>query len=176
MYTGQSTIAKTWGYLAAASLATAACGTGGRASSEPVREREQPLTSPPRFDHVVVVIDENHSYSAVVGSSSAPYINNTLIAGGALFTNSVAITHPSQPNYLALFSGSTQGVVDDTCPPPGSPYTTPNLGAALLANGFTFAGYSEDLPAVGSTVCNNLQYWRKHNPWVNWQGTGTNQL
>jgi acid phosphatase len=138
-----------------------------------------PVTPPaaalPRPDHVVIVVEENKSYSQIIGNASAPYINS-LAAQGALFTSSYALVHPSQPNYLALFSGSTQGVTDSTCPPPGSPYTTPNLGAALLARGFTFGGYSEDLPAVGSTVCNNLQYWRKHNPWVNWQGTGTNQL
>jgi phosphatidylinositol-3-phosphatase len=134
-----------------------------------------PATTLPRPDHVVIVVEENKSYSQIIGSPLAPYVNS-LAAQGALFSSSYALVHPSQPNYLALFSGSTQGVVDSTCPPPGSPYTTPNLGAALLAKGLTFAGYSEDLPAIGSTVCNNLQYWRKHNPWVNWQGTGTNQL
>ena len=132
-------------------------------------------TPPPRPDHVVIVVEENKSYSQIIGNASAPYLNS-LAAQGALFTGSYALVHPSQPNYLALFSGSTQGVTDSTCPAPGSPYTTPNLGAALLAKGFTFGGYSEDLPAVGSTVCSNLQYWRKHNPWVNWQGAGTNQL
>ena len=51
---------------------------------------------------------ENHSNTDVIGNSAAPYINS-LAAGGANFTQSYAITHPSQPNYLALFSGSTQG-------------------------------------------------------------------
>jgi hypothetical protein len=51
-------------------------------------------------------------YSQIIGNSNAPYINS-LATSGALFTNSFAVTHPSQPNYLALFSGSTQGVTDD---------------------------------------------------------------
>jgi acid phosphatase len=126
--------------------------------------------SPPRPDHTVLVIEENHDYSQIIGSASAPYINS-LASQGALFTQSAGVTHPSQPNYLHLFSGSAQGVVDDTCPPPGSPYSTPNLGSELLAAGFTFSGYSEGLPSAGSTTCSSgsapTTYQRKHNPWVN---------
>ena len=69
----------------------------------------------PRPAHVVVVVEENHGYSQIIGSSQAPYIN-TLASQGALFTNSSGIAHPSQPNYLAIFSGSTQGIIDDSCP------------------------------------------------------------
>ena len=50
--------------------------------------------------HIVVVMEENHSYNEIIGSSSAPYINS-LANAGALFTQSFAITHPSEPNYLA---------------------------------------------------------------------------
>jgi phosphatidylinositol-3-phosphatase len=130
---------------------------------------------PPRPDHVVIVIEENHDYSQIIGSTAAPYLN-ALAGEGGLFTNSHAVTHPSQPNYLELFSGSDQGVSDDTCPPPGAQYTAANLGAELLAGGFTFEGYSEDLPNVGSLTCSSASYARKHAPWVDWQGTGTNQL
>jgi hypothetical protein len=121
--------------------------------------------SVPRPDHVVIVIEENHSYAEIIGNLQAPYMN-TLAQQGALFTNSFGVTHPSEPNYLALFSGSTQGVTDDGCT-----YTfgTVNLGRLLLDAGFTFGGFSEDLPSTGSTVCNFLKYFRKHNPWVNWQ-------
>ena len=58
--------------------------------------------------HVVVVIMENHSFSEIIGSPNAPYINNTLAANGAVLTNHHAVEHPSQPNYLDLFSGSDQ--------------------------------------------------------------------
>lgn len=122
--------------------------------------------SPPRPDHVVIVIEENKDYAQIIGSASAPYINS-LAAAGALFTQSTANTHPSQPNYLHLFSGSAQGVTNDNCPPPGSPYSTPNLGSELLAAGFTFAGYSQTMPSAGYTGCSSGDYWRKHNPWVN---------
>ena len=63
------------------------------------------VAAPPTPDHVVIVIEENHAYTQIIGSSSAPYINS-LAAGGALMTQSFGITHPSQPNYLDLYSGS----------------------------------------------------------------------
>src|SRR5262245_45099820 len=95
----------------------------------------------PRPDHVVIVIEENHSYAQIIGSPSAPYINS-LAAGGALMTQSYAITHPSQPNYVAFFSGATQGVTTDSMYP-HSLFTAPNLGTKLLGAGLTFGGYSE---------------------------------
>jgi phosphatidylinositol-3-phosphatase len=125
--------------------------------------------------HVVVVIMENHSYSEIIGSPNAPYLNNTLAANGAVLTNSRAVEHPSQPNYLDLFSGSNQGSHDDALPA-GQPFSTPNLGALLQAQGLTFATYSEDLPSVGfngdsyTTVAGQNQYQRKHNPAANWMG------
>src|SRR5262249_46850507 len=61
----------------------------------------------PQLSHVVVAIFENHKRSSIIGSSNAPYING-LAGQGANFSQSFAITHPSQPNYLALYSGSTQ--------------------------------------------------------------------
>ena len=129
-------------------------------------------TGIPRPDHVLIVIEENHSYSEVIGVATAPFINNTLVAGGALMTSSYAITHPSQPNYLAFFSGSTQGVTTDSVYP-HSQFTAPNLGAKLIYAGFTFGGYSETMPSVGydgaSAGTAPAVYKRKHNPWVNWQ-------
>jgi len=119
----------------------------------------------PQFDHVVVVVMENHSFGEIVGSASAPYINS-LAAQGATFTSSFAIEHPSQPNYADLFSGANQGMTNDTCLV-GSPLASDNLGSQLIAANFSFTGYSEDLPSAGSTICISGLYARKHNPWVN---------
>jgi hypothetical protein len=112
---------------------------------------------------VLVAIEENHGYSDIIGSPAAPYINS-LAQQGALFTNSHGNEHPSQPNYLDLFSGSNQGITNDSCP---HTFSTQNLGSELIAAGLGFAGYSEDLPSIGSTVCSSGYYARKHNPWVN---------
>jgi hypothetical protein len=118
----------------------------------------------PRPDHVVVVIEENQAYPNVIGSPNAPYINS-LAKSGALFVNSSAITHPSEPNYLAFFSGSAQGVTDDSCP---FTFSSPNLGGELLKAGLSFGGYSESMPNAGYTGCEYASlYARKHNPWVN---------
>lgn len=116
----------------------------------------------PTPNHVIVVMEENHGYSQIIGSPSAPYIN-TLATQGALFTNSHAITHPSQPNYLALFSGSQQGITDDSCP---HTFSTQNEESELLTAGKTFVGYSEGLPGVGSEICTSGEYARKHVPWT----------
>ena len=102
--------------------------------------------SMPRPDHVVVVVMENRSYAEI--RAQAPFIND-LADRGALFTSSFAVTHPSQPNYFALFTGSTQGVKDNN----SYTFTGPTLASALRAKGYSFAGYVER----GSP--------RKHNPW-----------
>jgi hypothetical protein len=134
--------------------------------------------APHRYDHVVIVIEENTDYGQVIGDrAAAPFINE-LADNGVNFSQFYAITHPSQPNYLHLFSGDHQGVIDDTRPTT-YPWTTANLGAALLAAGATFAGYSEDLPFIGDRDTIGVDvviagvtyklYRRKHNPWANWQ-------
>ena len=96
----------------------------------------------PNYDHIVVVIEENHSFGDIIGSSAAPNIN-ALAASGANIVNAAtdpqgntsgshAVRHPSQPNYLELYSGSNQGTIQDGHPgstrpawPPGSLPTVP---------------------------------------------------
>ena len=132
----------------------------------------------PKYDHIVIVFEENKDYGQVIGSSNAPYINNTLLGTyhGVSLTNMYAEQHPSQPNYLAFFSGSNQGV-NDNGQHDLPPKTTPNLGASLLAKGYTFKGYAEDLPSVGYTGASHSyisrdDYVLKHCPWPNWQQFG----
>jgi PKD repeat protein len=121
------------------------------------------VTSVPRPDHIVIVLEENRAEQNILGNPDAPFINS-LAASGANMTSFFAETHPSQPNYLALFSGSTQGVTDDSCP---HAFATANLGAQVIGAGLDFTGYSESLPSVGYTGCTSGRYARKHNPWVN---------
>src|SRR4051812_43726811 len=142
--------------LALTSLALAA--TGLTAAASPA----QAATGVPRFDHIVLVMFENRAYSQINGVSGAPYFNS-LAAQGAKFTKSYAITHPSQPNYIALFSGSTQGVTSDDCP---KNYTGTNLQSQLSGAGLSFKGYSESMPSAGYTGCSSGNYQRKHNSWV----------
>jgi len=123
------------------------------------------VASPP--DHIVIVVEENHSFQQIIGNPDAPFLN-ALAAGGLHFTNFYAITHPSQPNYLHFFSGASQGVTSNAVPD-HAPFSTPNLASSLLAAGKTFIGYADGLPYVGSLDEASYSYFRKHNPWVNWQ-------
>ena len=146
----------------------------------------------PVYDHIVIVVEENKDWADIIGNSDAPYIN-MLASDGALFTRSFGLEHHSQGNYFWLFSGSNQGVgfVDNVpygCGEPpreypcveGYPFETSNLGQQLIANGHSFRGYSQSLPAVGSTVDKThygdhpdhdpsnprILYARKHVPWI----------
>jgi phosphatidylinositol-3-phosphatase len=122
----------------------------------------------PRPDHVVVVIEENRGYAQIMDKrNSASYIH-ALAKRGVLFTASYGVSHPSQPNYLALFSGSTQGIASNACP---HSFNTGNLASTLLDAGLSFASFAESLPAVGDVSCVSGAYQRKHNPVSNWQGT-----
>ena len=127
-------------------------------------------------DHIIIAILENHSYQQIIGSEAAPNIN-TLAADphSALFTRSFALEHPSQPNYLDLYSGSNQGVTDNGLPHV-NPFFSPNLGRQLLDAGKTFITYAEDLPYTGYNGITSGNYVRKHNPVANWMGTETNQV
>jgi hypothetical protein len=127
----------------------------------------------PKPAHIVIAVLGKHTYQQIIGSGDAPYIDS-LASIGALFTNSHGISTYSQPNYLDLFSGCDQGVTTDAFP--SSQFTSENLGASLITIGESFAGYSETLPSEGFTGNTSGDYTRRHAPWVNWQGTGPNQL
>jgi len=144
-------------------------------------------TAVPQYDHIVIVMEENTSYSQILGPSISPptafNLNNwptllqtpmlpaqdtyirSLARTSAVFTNAHAITHPSQPNYIALFSGSAQGVTSDATPT--AQFSAPSLGGQLIAAGKSFTGYAEDLPKAGYTGNDHGNYARRHNPWVN---------
>src|SRR5438045_6670917 len=104
----------------------------------------------PKPDHIVLVFEENKSFSDVIGSSNAPFINE-LAAQGASLAEMHAFHHPSQPNYIEFFAGtnavkiggSTHTFCDDSCIK--TPSNDPNLGGAFVKKGLTFTGFAEDL-------------------------------
>ncbi len=122
----------------------------------------------PRPEHIVVVIEENRGFSQIMAQKNRDSYIHALAQRGVLLTRSSGTSHPSQPNYLALFSGSTQGVSSNSCP---HQFKTDNLASALLDKDISFVSYAESLPAIGDTGCEAGAYRRKHNPIVNWQGT-----
>jgi phosphatidylinositol-3-phosphatase len=144
-------------------LALVLAGCGGESSAGPIVPTVP--GSVPRPDHVLVVVFENKNAEQIIGAPQAPYLTH-LARQGADLTDAHGETHPSQPNYLALLSGSTQGVTNDACPQELG--AAPTLVSQLRQAGKTFTGYSEGLPAPGFTGCRSPdgQYVRKHNPWV----------
>src|SRR4030088_2842510 len=120
----------------------------------------------PRFGHVLIVIMENKNYNGIIGRPDEARYINSLASGGALFSNSFAVAHPSQPNYLGLLSGSTLGVTNDNCP--RNFKNVPNLGAELIKARLRFAGYSESMPSAGYTGCRHglIGSAPRHNPWA----------
>jgi acid phosphatase len=134
----------------------------GCCATLPLGAQGLPKTAP---SHVVVVVMENHAASQIFGAPDAPYINS-LLPQSAVFTQSYAVAHPSEPNYLALFSGSTHRIDDDRCP---IELRGANLAQQLLQAGKTFVAYSEGLPWAGFAGCNAPGgYARKHAPWANY--------
>ena len=120
----------------------------------------------PQYDHVVVIMMSSHSPDTIVGSASAPYINGTLLPGGAQFSSASTLYAPAQPNYIVLLAGDNLGVTDDSCPI-AAQTTTDTLPRELVTAGFTFADFSEDLPMDGDTSCSSGDYVRSHNAVTN---------
>jgi phosphatidylinositol-3-phosphatase len=110
------------------------------------------------YTHVVWVVLENTSFSGVIGSSKAPYINKLARSCG-LATNFFAEDHPSLPNYLAMTSGSTQGISNDSGP------TARGIGArSLFAQlGSNWRSLSESMPSPCRRSDSGL-YIAHHNP------------
>ncbi len=120
----------------------------------------------PTFGHVYLIVFENHGFDAVVNGSEMPYLKG-LIRRGALATAYTAITHPSQPNYIALFSGDLHAITDDG----NYNVNAPNLADQLEARGKTWAVAAENVPEgcfPGATASGGPDgpgtYARKHEP------------
>jgi hypothetical protein len=112
--------------------------------------------------HVVVIVMENAEYGEVIGSPAAPYVN-ALARRYGLATQSFAITHPSLPNYLALTSGSTQGVSSDCTDCQVSARSTVEQ---LEAAGISWRAYLEDAPTPCFRGAGAGGYAKKHNPFL----------
>ena len=116
----------------------------------------------PAFDHIFVLIMENHSASQIIGSADAPFING-LVASYGLAANYTAVAHPSLPNYLALTGGSTFGVITDCT---GCFQNAPNIAVdRIAASGRTWRGYMESMPSP-AFVGDAYPYMQKHDPFV----------
>jgi acid phosphatase len=118
----------------------------------------------PHASHVVLVIEENHSYTDVIGSPAMPYFNQ-LASQNALATNYFADAHPSLPNYFMLTTGQTIAIDDSF----SGTVTVDTLAHELIGAGISWKVYAESLPSVGYTGADDFPYIKHHNPFVYFQ-------
>ncbi len=128
--------------------------------------------SVPHYDHIFLIVDENHGFSQIIGDPAAPNINALANTYG-LATSFFSVADPSAPNYVAMLGGNFFGIADDNA------YYThtvnkPSLMSQLEAAHLTWKGYLQSLPYAGfrgicyPVKCNGVPdldplYSAKHN-------------
>src|SRR5215470_3361190 len=146
--------------------------------------RETAAAAVPHYDHVFLLIEENHPYAGIIGNPAAPEIN-ALAADYGLATRYTGVADPSEPNYVAMLGGSTFGISsDDPYFFPDQTVDQPNLMSQLDAAGLSWKGYFQGMPYPGyrgycfPAKCNGIpdsdtQYVAKHNGIVNFANMQT---
>jgi hypothetical protein len=181
--------AATIAILAALALAIPVLARQGASAARPhASHRPKPTATPgpsastapgvPVFGHIFVIVMENEEATSIIGNSAAPYINSLAMHYGVA-TNYTAVAHPSEPNYLALWSGSTQGVADDGVYNFSSGTT---LGDQVEASGRSWHVAAENVPVsscyTGATASGGPDgtgtYARKHEPAISWTSVSGN--
>jgi phosphatidylinositol-3-phosphatase len=115
----------------------------------------------PTFGHVILVVEENHNYSEVIGNSAMPYLNS-LASQYGLATQYFANTHPSIGNYFMLTTGQLVTNDDGFSGTVG----TDNIVRNLIASGKTWKSYSENIPSTGYIGSDSYPYAKRHNPFA----------
>ncbi len=129
----------------------------------------------PAFDHIIVIMLENHSFSEINGNPDAPFLNGVTVAN-PVAVNYQGITHPSLPNYMATTGGDT--FFTTNCSIVAGGCTTPALSIVdrVEASGRSWKAYMEDVPGPCFTGDNypvfgvRPAYVEKHNPFIHFEG------
>jgi phosphatidylinositol-3-phosphatase len=132
-------------------LPASSIGSFAQAPSSCGRAPKHPAT----YRHVLVLVLENRGFSQVAGSS--PYLNRLARSCG-LADRYSAVAHPSLPNYLAMTSGSTDGISSDC--------TSCSTSARSIFEqlGANWRSYLESMPVPGYRGAEYGEYAKKHNP------------
>ena len=145
----------------ASPVTTPSAGATAQPSATP-----SPTTGVPAFTNVWIIVLENRDYTRVVGADDLPYING-LIDRYGLAESYFGVGRPSQPNYLAFFSGSTHGVTDNA----NHDIDAPTVVDQIEASGRTWREYAENVPSgcfKGGRALDGRdgpgEYRRKHAP------------
>ena len=127
-----------------------------------------PPVSQAHIKTVFIILMENKNWVQILGSSSAPYINNTLLpmASHAELYFNPPLVHPSLPNYLWLEAGINFGIFNDDPPSANHQSTTQHLVTLLQKSGISWKTYQENIGGADCPLANNGLYAVRHNPFV----------
>ena len=133
----------------------------------------QPRTDVKNYQHVFVIMMENTGYDRLVGNPHAPWINSAIAKYGVA-TSYFGVSHPSQPNYIAATSGSTNGVANDN----DTTINVPNVVDQLESHGKTWKAYMQSYSLCNGNAlahaCGDQLYERKHNPFISYADVQSN--
>ena len=139
-------------FLVLLAVLSVACGGGGHTQT-PVPANQ------PTFAHVIIVVEENHGFSEVIGNSAMPYLNGLSQQYG-LAGQYYGNAHPSLPNYLMLTTGQMETMSNSFA----GTITDDNVVRELSKSGKSWRCYAESLPSLGYTGADVFPYLRHHNP------------
>jgi phosphatidylinositol-3-phosphatase len=146
--------------LVAVTAVQLACGGYSAGSSSSPSPSPTPApASFPTFSHVFLVVEENHSFTDIIGNSSMPYFNS-LASKYGLAKQYFANAHPSIPNYLMLTTGQMETLNDSFSGTIGDD----NVVRELVGAGKTWKAYEESIPSAGYLGGDAAPYVRRHNP------------
>ncbi len=145
--------------LTALAVLGSSCGGGGNGLANGTIPTSGSTGTVPQFAHVVVVVEENASFSDVIGSSAMPYLNG-LASKYGLATQYYGNIHPSIGNYMMMTTG-TLAVTDDNFQ---GTVQNDNLARQFAKDGKTWKAYLEDLPSPGYLGGDTGFYIQHHNP------------
>ena len=144
----------------------ASCGGAAVSTQSPPTPTPSPTPSPTAtppaqapVGHIVVLLEENHSYSDVIGNPDMPYLNS-LASQYSLATQYYADAHPSIGNYFMLTTGQLV-TIDDSF---SGTVDVDNLVRRFSAMGKSWKSYAESLPNVGYVGGDAGLYLKHHNP------------
>jgi len=124
------------------------------------------LAQVPQSRHVWIITEENHSYESVIGNTGTPYFHS-LVARYGLATQYYSEQHNSLSALMWLVAGQpiTGNNQTTTC------FGANNIARQLIAKGYSWRSYQEDLPYAGFAGISYANYVRRHNPIIDFTDT-----
>ena len=147
---------------AGVALSVVAAGTSGAAVTAGAG-----APGPVQLDRAFVIMLENHSQQSIIGDPNTPYLTQ-LATGYGQATSYYGVTHPSEPNYVALISGSNWWTNTDN---PANRFDHTSLVDELTASHLSWGAYLQAMPATNPLIdywpsSGTALYASKHNPFV----------